>query len=112
MKNSKFIITIDILGVVAFWIIAIGTIWQVYYTRLVYVQNNQYMATQSAIVIPPNVDNPSTIPNNNGSNNGGTYTIPAPPDYLNPYTNPFDNSGPDDYYVPLNQDASHQEYDL
>lgn len=77
MKDSKFTIVIDILGVIAFWMIAIGTMWSVYYTRLVYLQNEQVMVSQSTTVVPPNVDNPSTPPDSTGPND--YYIVPIPP---------------------------------
>ena len=82
-KDSKFTIVIDVLGVIAFWMIAIGTMWSVYYTRLVYIQNKQAM---SVTITTPSSGDLSTTPDDNGP----SITIPSdpnnPPDFQdNPY---------------------------
>ena len=99
-KDSKFTAVIDILGVIAFWIIAIGTMWSVYYTRLVYLQNKQAIEISSVTAPTSNTEILPSMPDD--GSDGGTYMIPSPPDYQNP----FDNPPPSDYSDPS------QGYDL
>lgn len=107
MRDSKFTIVIDILGIIALWMIAIGTMWQVYYTRLVYLQNNQAMVSQSTVVTPPSINSPSTSPDSTGPND--YYMVPIPPSVPDPNDSDSDSNGS---WVPLDSSNISGSYNL